>query len=155
MKEAIANAGVFNLVAIFVAILIAFFIGSLGYSKAFKVKNYIVNEIEKSGYESKDRANINKSIDSWLKEIGYRVNSGYNKINCPVINDSRVSNGGSALNNESKYQYCIYEFVTKNGLKESKYYRVVAYMYFDVPIVEDIIRVPVVGETASFTDIKS
>ena len=37
MKEAIANAGIFNLVIIFVIILIAFFIGSLSYSKAFKV----------------------------------------------------------------------------------------------------------------------
>ena len=54
MKEAIANAGVFNLIIIFVIILLAFFIGSLGYSKAFKVKNLIVYEIEKDeGYDAK------------------------------------------------------------------------------------------------------
>ena len=42
MKEAIANAGVFNLVIIFVIVLLAFFIGSLSYSKAFKTKNKII-----------------------------------------------------------------------------------------------------------------
>ena len=47
MKEAIANAGIYNLVIIFVIILLAFFIGSLSYSKAFKVKNKIIEEIER------------------------------------------------------------------------------------------------------------
>ena len=47
MKEAISNAMIFNLIIVFVVILIMLFIGSLSYSKAFKVKNRIVEEIEK------------------------------------------------------------------------------------------------------------
>ena len=52
MKEAIGNAALFNIVIIFVAILIAFFVGSLSYTKAYKVKNKIVEEIEKEGEHS-------------------------------------------------------------------------------------------------------
>ena len=147
MKEAIANAGVFNLVIIFVIILISFFIGSLGYSKAFKVKNYIVNEIEKNeGYDD----NLQGDIDAWLGQVGYRLNAGINRVNCPTVN------GQAAINNrQSDYQYCIYRFDSTNRSKSSTYYRVVAYMYFDVPIINDLIRIPVSGETASITTINS
>ena len=71
MKEAIANAGIFNLIIIFVIILLMFFIGSLSYSKAFKVKNKIVEEIEKDqGYTSSTEARV----EEWLGNIGYRAN---------------------------------------------------------------------------------
>ena len=155
MKEAIANAGVFNLIIIFVIILMAFFVGSLGYSKAFKVKNYIINEIEKNeGYDD----SLQEEIDSWLSQVGYRLNAGVDRRNCPTVN------GESAINNrQSDYQYCIYKFETSSetknssnvSAKQSTYYRVIAYMYFDVPIINDLIRIPVTGETISFTTINS
>ena len=46
MKEAIANVGVFNIMIVFVVVLLTLFVGSLGYIKAYKVKDYIINEIE-------------------------------------------------------------------------------------------------------------
>ena len=85
MKEAISNAFVFNLVIVFVIILLAFFIGSIGYSKASKVKNRIVEEIEKQAAKhdviqnvlvqikiSKDELKTGLPIeetDSFLKEV--------------------------------------------------------------------------------------
>ena len=56
MKEAISNAFVFNLIIVFVIILIAFFVGSISYSKASKVKNRIVEVIEKEGVKAVDSA---------------------------------------------------------------------------------------------------
>ena len=149
MKEAIANAGVFNLIIIFVIILLAFFIGSLGYSKAFKVKNLIVYEIEKDeGYDAKT---TEVNIEDMLGKIGYRMNTGFDSRRCPV------EDGQSAINTNSDYQYCVYRFehCTRNNAKCSVYYRVISYMYFDVPIVGQLISVPVIGETTSFTEIKS
>ena len=153
MKEAIANAGVFNLIIIFVIILLAFFIGSLGYSKAFKVKNLIVYEIEKDeGYDAKT---TEVNIEDMLGKIGYRMNTGFDSRRCPV------EDGQSAINTNSDYQYCVYRFehcTDKQGnicIKKNTYYRVISYMYFDVPIVGQLISVPVIGETTSFTEINS
>lgn len=155
MREAIANAGVFNLIIVFVIILLAFFIGSLSYSKAFKVKNKIIEEIEKDqGIEK----NTIDNIENWMNEIGYRAIDG--NFQCPEFESNKESRGRIIMG-KKKYQYCIYEYDTCKGIKEDertkcgKYYGAIAYMYFDVPIIGDMIRIPVRGETMTFNEINS
>lgn len=161
MKEAIANAGVFNLVIIFVIVLLAFFIGSLGYSKAFKVKNKIVEEIEKDqGYTYGQDDSTESRIEDWLKNIGYRTNTGNvrNTDACASSVSGNGGKGGKLINTQSDYQYCVYEFNTctsENDGKCGKYYRVITYMYFDVPIVSSLIKIPVNGETMIFNEVHS
>lgn len=153
MKEAIANAGVFNLIIIFVIILLAFFVGSLGYSKAYKVKNRIIAEIEK---EQEYNETVQDKIEVWLSKVGYRMNTNDDSFTC-----SNSVDGGILMNNNRDYQYCVYEYNTcgKDKLddcdKYSKYYKVIAYMYFDIPIIGKLLRLPVSGETISFTVINS
>ena len=161
MKEAIANAGIFNLVIIFVIILIAFFIGSLSYSKAFKVKNKIIEEIEKDqAYTTGANNSTEDRVEEWIGNIGYRVNTGNtrNSSNCPTV----TGNGGEQgklVNSDGDYQYCVYEFDTctakSDKAKCGKYYRVTAYMYFDIPILSGLLRIPVSGETMIFNEIDS
>lgn len=161
MKEAIANAGVYNLVIIFVIILLAFFIGSLSYSKAFKVKNKIIEEIEKDqGYTTGINDSTEDRVEEWITNIGYRVNTGNtrNTENCPKV----TGNGGEEgklVNTDGDYQYCVYEFDTcttgSDKAKCGKYYRVIAYMYFDVPILSGLLKLPVSGETMIFNEIGS
>lgn len=161
MKEAIANAGVYNLVIMFVIILLAFFIGSLSYSKAFKVKNKIIEEIEKDqGYTTGINDSTEDRVEEWIANIGYRVNTGNtrNTENCPTV----TGNGGATgklVNTDGDYQYCVYEFDTcttgADKAKCGKYYRVTAYMYFDVPILSGLLKLPVSGETMIFNEIDS
>ncbi len=133
MKESIANAYILNLVIVFVVIFIFFFAGSLTYSKAFKVKNRIVDIIEK--YETYDSKAI-EEITASLSEMGYRVNTS-NK-GCPE------RNGKTSLTaTVNAYRYCVYEYSTTKG----KYYGVAAYMYFDFPIIGQSVEFPVYGET--------
>lgn len=161
MKEAIANAGVFNLVIIFVIVLLAFFIGSLSYSKAFKVKNKIIEEIEKDqGYTIGTNDSTESRVEDWIANIGYRVNTGNsrNTANCPTVT---VNGGeqGKLVNTDGDYQYCVYEFDTctarSDKAKCGKYYRVTAYMYFDIPIISGLLKLPVSGETMIFNEIDS
>lgn len=162
MKEAIGNAALFNIVIIFVAILIAFFVGSLSYTKAYKVKNKIVEEIEKEGEHSTTveqaenaYANAEDEIIDWLSNgndgtgIGYRhnTNGGQN-------NTTNCNGDGTLVNKVSDYEYCVYRHSTCNGDNEGRcgvYYTVTAYMYFDVPIIDDLIKIPISGETMTFT----
>ncbi len=133
MKESIANAYILNIVIVFVVIFIFFFASSLTYSKAFKVKNRIVDIIEK--YESYNSAAV-AEIASTLSEMGYRVNTT-NK-GCPRRNEK----DSLSITNNS-YRYCVYEYDTPKG----KYYGVSAYMYFDFPIIGESLELPVYGET--------
>ena len=74
MREAIGSSLLFNLIIVIVIVMIAFLVGSLSYSKAFKVKNRIINIIEKyEGYNQTDSKLINE-INSELKNMGYRIN---------------------------------------------------------------------------------
>lgn len=159
MKEAIANAGVFNLIIIFVIILILMFLGSLSYSRGFKAKNKIIEEIEKDqGFT----ASTQERIDDWLSNIGYRANVGYDKNSgCPKADEISGNGGHNAkfLNINSDYQYCVYEFDTcgsgSDTAKCGKYYRVITYMYFDIPVIGGLLKLPVNGETMIFNEINS
>ena len=132
MKESIANAYILNLVIVFVVLLIFFFAGSLSYSKAFKVKNRIVDVIEKYDGYSDD---AKKEIEASLKEMGYRVNT--------TNKGCDIRNGESSIVQSNTYRYCVYQYSTSKG----QYYGVAAYMYFDFPIIGQSVEFPVYGET--------
>jgi len=133
MKESIANTYILNIVIVFVIIFMFFFAGSLSYTKAFKVKNKIVDILEK--YETYDK-NAIQEIEQQLGEMGYRVSKG-NKA-CPTRNGKT-----SIASTINAYRYCVYEYETPKG----NYYGVAAYMYFDFPIIGGTMEFPVYGET--------
>lgn len=144
MRNAIGNALLFNIVITMIILMIAFLAASLSYSKAFRVKNNIINiietDIQNGGY--------NKSkIDSMLREIGYRIV----KTNTRPCVDRR--GGGKLLSGSTRgnYRYCVYEYNTTRG----KFYGVTSYMYFDIPLVENILEFPIYGETKVFMDFSS
>lgn len=117
-----------NLVVFFVGIVILFFVGILSYSKAYRVKNRIIEVIESNG-------NYSSSVDEIstdMKTMGYRT---VTKKKCDSNNVNKTS-----------YNYCVYEIRDKSS-KNSYYYKVVTYVHFDFPIIGGIINIPVKGET--------
>ena len=159
MKEAIANAGVFNLIIIFVIVLIMLFIGSLSYSRGFKAKNKVIEEIEK---DQDFTASTQARVEEWLGNIGYRNITGYDTAADRCANSISGSNGGydgTLANTQGQFEYCVYEFDTcagnSNSSKCGKYYRVITYMYFDLPVLGGILKLPVTGETMIFNEVTS
>ena len=131
MRNAIGNALLFNIVITMIILIIAFLAGSLSYTKAFRVKNNILNSVEKNnGYNQEE-------IDALLSEVGYRVNS-QGMQNCEVL-----GKGGVVLNTASNYRYCIVKYTVTHGV----YYGVTAYMYFDIPLINSLLEFPVYGES--------
>lgn len=131
MRNAIGNALLFNIVITMIILIIAFLAASLSYSKAFRVKNNILNLVEKNdGYNKAE-------IDLLLSDIGYRINPNGTQ-NCPVKQKT-----GEVLNGASNYRYCIVKYTTVRGV----YYGVTAYMYFDIPVIGSLLEIPVYGES--------
>lgn len=145
MKEAIGTSFVLGLVITFLIIFMLLFATSLSYTKAFKVKNRIVEIIEKYDdilkveIHNNNRLNneVETEINNALSEIGYRIST--------TPNDCPERNGAQALvkNTTANYEYCIYHYNNKRG----DYYGVTAYIYYEVPIIGANLRFPVYGET--------
>ncbi len=139
MKEAIGTSFVFNLMMIFIGVLIAMFVGSLAYTKGFKVRNKIIDIIEKyEKYDINDSAQIDEINDS-LSSIGYQVR-GDNTSKCKARgNASQVEN--TIPNND--YEYCVYVYDTSRG----KYYGVTVFIHVDIPLIGGLIDIPLYGES--------
>lgn len=145
MKESISNAALAGLALTFIGVMSIVFLSSLNYTKAFKIKNRIVDIIEQydAGYAPSNRSAINNEIESTMKNIGYRVNAENKQ--CPVYQD-KLGYEYQALNSTYNYRYCIYEYNDTRG----KYYKVLAYMYLDIPVIGAYLEFPVSGETKVF-----
>lgn len=135
MKESLGTSLVFNLMMIFVAVIIVILVGSISYSKAFKIRNRIIDRIEEyNGYEI-NNGSI-EAIESDLKSIGYRI---VDKVSCKARDE------GQLLTNEygGQYNYCVYKYKTSKGY----YYGVTVFINFDIPLIGRYINIPVYGET--------
>lgn len=139
MKEAIGTSFVFNLMMIFIGVLIAMFVGSLAYTKGFKVRNKIIDIIEKyEKYDINDSTQIDEINDS-LSSIGYQVR-GDNTSKCKARgNANQVAE--TIPNND--YEYCVYEYNTSRG----KYYGVTVFIHVDIPLIGGLIDIPLYGES--------
>ena len=153
MRESIANSYVFSLIIIIVAVCSTLIVVSMNYSKVFKMKNRVIEIIEKHGKYDNDV--VKKEIDDFLRKSGYPPRTTTQR--CPkgrgVSGSASLSNqeaGVDAINTLQNYKYCIYKFKTAKG----SYYSVVLYMRFDFPLIGDFINIelPMYGDTKIIFD---
>lgn len=157
MREAIGNTFIVNLLLVFLGVMSIIFIGSISYSKAFKVKNRIVYVIEKYGGwnelatdEGIDPAKL--EISASLKQIGYPLATTFGRCARYQKRDNDVET--TIVYGEDPgdidYHYCVYKYKSDRGV----YYGVVTFMRFDIPLIGDLLEFPVYGETKSLYDTK-
>ena len=137
MREAIGNSYVFGIIISFIGIIFLILIGSLSYSKAYKIKTRIIEIIERHE-EYDDDKEVKTEIDNYLKTAGYNDVRTTDRGKCSQIN------GTKAINTKNKnYDYCVYRFNTVKG----PYYHVTVFISFDIPVISSYLRIPVSGET--------
>ena len=143
MREAIGGTWIFSIVIVFIVLFTSFLAISVNYYKAFKVKNGIVNIIEKR--EGISDATVDE-ISDYLNSVGYLVYSS-----CPdyVASQSNESaHGFEASNtNSRKFKYCIARTEDTSGNIKKTYYKVTVFFRVDLPIMGEIFTFPVTGET--------
>lgn len=158
MKEAFGNSAITIIIITFMSILILILASSSSYSKSSKVRNRIMEMIENNqGYGPDCKACIKswsefrEELETELSSFGYRINTQNNKCGtCPkgMSKENCERSGAQLIEVSSKYQYCVYEFHTVKGI----YYGVETYMYFDIPLVENI-KFAIYGETKTLYDL--
>lgn len=147
MREAIGNSFIVNLLLVFLGVMSIIFIGSISYSKAFKVKNRIISIIEKYG-DWPEATLVNepqKEIEASLKQIGYpmvtRIGDCSKYAKRLGTEGVKVVYGANPY--EDSYHYCIYKHESNKGV----YYGVVTFMHFEIPLLAGLLEFPVYGET--------
>ena len=154
MKEAISNSLILTLVITFLFIFVILFAGSTAYTKAFKVKNKIVSIIERNGgYNGSAVSEINLA----LRDAGYFISlNNSDKCQAEINNRFRSTNQTykHISTGNSSYRYCVAEFSVNTQSMEGKYYAVIAYMYFEVPLIGSKLEFPVYGETKTMGTLK-
>lgn len=155
MREAIGNTFIVNLLLVFLGVMSALLIGSISYSKAYKVKNRIIYTIEKYGgwnvvSPTTGTNLVQAEIESSLKDIGYSLALANSVLGgCPNRNGASLVYGG--VTSKTTYHYCVYEYTNEKGI----YYGVTTFMHFDIPLIGNYIEFPVYGETKSLYTISS
>ena len=136
MREGIGSAFVYTIVITMTGIILLLIVGSIGYSKAFKVNSRIIDIIEANdGYDPVAEAEVGQALSG----IGYKVSSSVRQ--CPKLDDSYGKY--SPINTSLNYDYCIYKHKNNRG----DYYTVLTYMYFDFPVIGDHIKLKVINQT--------
>lgn len=138
MKSATGNTLLINIIITFLVIVLAILVASITYTKAFRVKNRIIDIIESYEGDFHNKGdNIIGEINSSLNSVGYKIST-----------NNRCANreGATLITTGSNYHYCIYEYITSRG----SYYGVTAYMYLDIPAVGSYLKLPVRGQTKVF-----
>ena len=125
----------FNIVITFVVIMLGVFIASLAYSKAYKVKNKIIDILEENG--TMDVEDSIDEIDGVLIELGYNENRD---------RECTAQKGGEIYNSDG-LDYCIEKIETTGNKSGNFYYRVTTYMHLDIPLVGELLSPPITGES--------
>ena len=167
MKEALGGSGLFNIVIVIVSALVLLLVGFLAFSKAFKVKNHIINFI------NEDKGFVDKvKIESDLMSVGYSSNKTvecadsdvYKELETKALNNNQDLQGctdesvGPNMCNRvdvviptasepTSYDYCVFKYTMSDG---SYYYTVLTYAHMNIPIIDDFVHIPITGETKTF-----
>lgn len=148
MRESIGGTWIMQLVIVFMLIFVAFLALSLNYSKAFQMKNDITTMIEKKeGLTSGDNGSI-ALINNYLQTHGYSI-----KKSCPEgsygVGDLTVNSAEEVIKgNNRQYYYCVTKIKSKTANHDGRsYYKVNIFFYFNLPVVGDIMKFNISGNT--------
>ena len=153
MREAIGGTWLFQIVILFIFLFTGYVCLSINHSKAFAVKDDIIETIERyNGIDlnSVTRTNSNthnpciEAITERLKTVSYRTGG-----NCSKLGKGWVGFNRSGGRNDKNGTYCIKKEVVSGGgeLPKISYYRVAVFYQLDLPVLNSILSFKVVGDT--------
>ena len=150
MREAIGATWIMGIVIAFIALFSGFLAFSINYSKAFKVKNGIVERIEKYGGVSEE---AKEDITTFLKGIGYNAIGSCDKL----LTDDNLSFAGFRIDEgttahpskKDKYNFCIQKINSNSATGDmiTAYYKVYVFFSLSIPVIQDFTKFYVTGET--------
>ena len=157
MKEAIGGVSLFQIVILFLLLFTGVMCLTINHSKAFGVKDEIINIIETELFTEESA----KKISVYLQETGYRITGkcpddgewkGYDWSGGEVSNNAsfciRSVNVSDAykidLQDKCKNNVCN---ITYDDFPSMAYYDVILFYQLDIPIISKVFNLKLYGST--------
>lgn len=158
MKEAVGGFSLFNIVIVFVLVFTGYVSLSINYSKAYNVKNEILNIIRNQGGVCTSDSpgsddicyNFTEQIIDYFREANYR-STGSCKGKNGEDDWTGFSRDGRNLGVGAKNAaFCVNAIKanTNSELPNALYYQVKVFYQLDLPIINNIFEFSIVGETS-------
>lgn len=142
MKDAFGGTFMLRVLIVFFVIYISIMTVAIGFSKAFRVKNNVINILENPTYRNDDVSkckagdngnDICGAIDEYLRSVSYNYTDNETLIKkCTATGGNYVSRG-----------ICI----SKIDSNDKKYYKVTSYFVISAPLFKINMTAPITGET--------
>ncbi len=157
MRESIGGAWLFGIVITFIVLFTGFLTYSISYTRAFNVKNEIINYIEQNeGFSKSNSGNIenpNSNEDNSVQAKAYTLikNTGYNYEAAENnLVDSQCPRTGSNQEIPGIMQpggYCIKKLCKNGNPNMNTQYKVTTFIALEIPVIGFQVRIPISGET--------
>lgn len=149
MKEAVGGISLFNIVIVFVLLFAGYISLSINYSKAYNVKNEIINIIKNQGgvcTSSSPSSNNNcynfaEQITDYFREANYR--------NTGTCEDGWVGYNREGLIDYNNASFCVRAVRANSNseLPNALYYQIKVFYQLDLPIINSFFEFAIYGET--------
>lgn len=140
MKDAFGGTFMIKVMLIFFVIFISFMAVAINYSKVFRVKNGVINILERNAISNSDE--LMSNIEDYLSSTGY-VYPNNDKISKDCNEQVKEKYGDKTVAYMNLNGVCIIPF----GTDSERYYKVSVYLVFDFPLFDIGTVVSVSGET--------
>lgn len=150
MNEGIGSAVVLTIIIIFIAVVSTYMAFNVNYTKAFRVKNKIVDNYNKYGIVCRDpSSDCYKEIISYAKELGYNPR----KVLCPSVD---ASSNYYPVSND---YYCAVSHkkdADPDSIDDGEYYyfSITTTIDIDIPIVNNVLGIRLLTVTGDTKTIK-
>lgn len=152
MREAMGGTWLFGIVITFIALFAGFLAYSVSYTKAFNMKNEILNVIERNEgytYYDGDVTNVGdeelKNDESVEAQVFYKIKkAGYNYTSASAIDCRSVGHVDSTPKTGG---YCVTKYCKEGAEDTYVYYKVTTFIAVKLPVVNITLKVPITGET--------
>lgn len=151
MREAIGGSQLLFIVITIIIVLMLLLAGSIGYTKAFKARNGIVNLVQEyGGYDISPSAilansDFDQEVGKLLTDMGYKTSVGNRNCSCK---ESSVYS--CEVDSSTNYNFCLYRYTDNET--GNQYYTVKTFMYFELPVFgrNNMFAIPITGDTYTF-----
>lgn len=147
MREAIGSTWLIGIVITFVAVFSAFLAYSISYTKAFRVKNELINIIEKNEGFYTSSHNLDNISDDDLKNDMSTEAQIFKYIKSIGYNYAVFDSGKKPCSSMYTGGYCLEKRCTTGGESARTYYKVTTYISLSIPIINVSVNLPISGET--------
>lgn len=129
MRDAIGQVYALQVILAFVLLINGYMAYSVNYTRAFRVKNQIINIVEQ--YESPENDEGKTKINQYVKQMNYEVSN-------QLINEKR-SEGFTCYKEGWCYKATNVSTASADGDRNGTYYTIVTFVNIDIPVINNLI----------------